>query len=79
MAGICLSLLFGLLKETVGCLWKMVEILTCHVRPHSIAAEAILGYILTSQSQQGVASQLEAKSHTPLTVPLPPGKDSVAV
>ena len=42
----------------------MVEITTGYVRWQSIVTEAIPTFILTSQSQRGDVSQLEAMSHT---------------
>ena len=56
-----------------------MEIPTGHVSPQSTATEAIPTYRYVDQSQKGDANQLEAMSHTQLTVILPSGQDCVAV
>ena len=50
-----------------------MEITTGHVSPQSIATDAIPTNIKINHSQKCDAIQLEAMSHTPLTVLLPPG------
>ena len=69
----------GLCKETVSGLLKTPEIPTSHMIPLFIVTRAIPTYIQTNQSQKGDAGLFEEMSHTPLTVPLPPGRDCVAV
>ena len=51
---------------------KTMEISADHMHPQSTAIESIPTYIQTNQSQKGYASQMEAMSHTQLTVILPP-------
>ena len=50
-----------------------MEIPSSYMIPQSIATKVIPAYIEMNQSQRGDASQLEAVSHTPLTVLMPPG------
>ena len=81
MAGIYLP--SGLHKETVSGPWKMVEIPNGLVSLQSIAdlghPTLYLNKPIEKQWCQPKLSQLEAMSHTPLTVLLPPGWDYVTV
>ena len=51
--------------------FKMVEISTDHMSQNAWQLSDLLGFY-TPKSQKGDASQLQAMSHTPPTVPKPP-------